>query len=136
MKASNLKFYKSLFLTAAVYDLLLGIAFLFFTKSVFDSLGISEKLPEFDGYLHLIGGFLFVIGIGYYLIYKGNLLKNRDLILVGALFKLAYFLVSLYYFYIGDIPHMLFFALFGVIDFIMFVLMFQCYNVLGKRIPD
>lgn len=133
MSESKLKYYKGLFLLAAVYDLVLGIIFTFFPKSMFDLVGIPEKLPEFTGYISLIGAFLFVIGVAYYLIFRGDLQKNRDLILVGVLYKLAYFSITFYYFAIGDIPHILFFALFGVVDLIMFILMVECYITLGKN---
>ena len=126
------KYYKILFLIAAVYDIFLGIVFIFFYKLAFKLLGISETLPEFGGYISLIGAFLFVIGVAYYLIYRGDLVKNRDLIMIGALYKLAYCAVAFFYFAIGEIPHVLFLWLFGVVDFIMFVLMMECFIFLGK----
>ncbi|OGS71092.1 MAG: hypothetical protein A3F91_10280 [Flavobacteria bacterium RIFCSPLOWO2_12_FULL_35_11] len=135
MSESRLKYYKGLFLLVAVYDIILGIIFMFFTKSTFEFLGIPEKLPEFDGYLTLIGVYVLILGIAYYLIYKGDLQKNRDLILIGVLYKLGYCAVTFYYFIIGDIPHVLFLALFGVIDFIMFILMLECYYSIGKKEP-
>ena len=136
MSESKLKYYKGLFLFAAVYDLVLGIVFTFFSKSAFDLVGIPEKIPEFDGYLSLIGAFLFVIGVAYYLIFRGDLQKNRDLILVGVLYKLAYFTITFYYFAIDNIPHLIFFALFGVVDLIMFILMVECYITLRKEKHD
>ena len=126
------KYYKILFLIAAFYDIFLGIVFTFFYKLAFKLLGISETLPEFGGYISLIGAFLFVIGVAYYLIYRGDLVKNRDLIMIGALYKLAYCAVAFFYFAIGEIPHILFLCLFGVVDFIMFVLMMECFVFLGK----
>ncbi len=136
MSESKLKYYKVLFLFAAVYDLVLGIIFTFFPKSAFDLVGIPEKLPEFDGYISLIGAFLFVIGVAYYLISRGDLQKNRDLILVGVLYKLAYFSITFYYFAIGNIPHIIFFGLFGVVDLIMFILMAECYIMIIKKAHD
>lgn len=133
MSEAKIKYYKGLFLTAAVYDLILGVVFTFFTTLAFDMLGIAEKLPEFVGYLTLIGAFLFIIGVAYYLIYRGDLKKNRDLILIGVLYKFGYCTITLYYFLLGDLPHILFLALFGVIDFIMFILMLECYIALGKK---
>lgn len=133
MEASRLKYYKGLFLLVAVYDIILGIIFMFFAKSTFKLLGIPEKFPEYDGYLTLIGVYVLILGVAYYLIYKGDLQKNRDLILIGVLYKLGYCAVTFYYFIIGNIPHILFLALFGVIDFIMFLLMLECYNTIGKE---
>lgn len=133
MTESRLKYYKVLFLLVAVYDLILGIVFMFFSKSTFELLGIPEKLPEFDGYLTLIGVYVLILGVAYYLIYRGDLYKNRDLILIGVLYKLGYCAVTFYYFIIGDIPHILFLGLFGVIDLIMFILMAECYLTVSKK---
>jgi hypothetical protein len=68
MNELRLKYYKVLFLIASIYDIPLGIVFTFFYKFAFELLGISETLPKFGGYLSLIGAFLFVIGVAYYLI--------------------------------------------------------------------
>lgn len=132
MNKSRIKYYKTLFLIASVYDILLGIVFTLFYRSAFAFLMISDTLPKFGGYLSLIGAFLFVIGIAYYLIYRGDLIKNRDLIFVGLLYKLAYSATAFFYFAIGQVPHMLFVSLFGVIDLIMFLLMTECYIFLSK----
>jgi hypothetical protein len=132
MNKSRIKYYKTLFLIASVYDILLGIVFTLFYRSAFAFLKISDTLPKFGGYLSLIGAFLFVIGIAYYLIYRGDLIKNRDLIFVGLLYKLAYSATAFFYFAIGQVPHMLFVSLFGVIDLIMFLLMTECYIFLSK----
>jgi hypothetical protein len=132
MNEKRLKYYKALFLITAIYDAVLGIVFMFFYKFAFDLLNIPEYMPEFGGYLSLIGAFLFVIGVAYYLIYRGDLKTNRDLIAVGALYKLAYCATTFFYLAIGQIPHMIFVGLFGVIDLIMFVLMAECFAFLGK----
>lgn len=136
MNELRVKYYKVLFLIASIYDFFLGIIFMFFYKFAFELLGISEALPEFGGYLTLIGAFLFVIGVAYYLIYCGDLIKNRDLIMVGALYKLAYCTTAFFYFAIGEIPHMLFLSLFGVVDLIMFALMAECFIFLRKMNRD
>lgn len=136
MTETRAKYYKMLFLISSVYDILLGIIFIFFYKAVFELLKISGKLPQFGGYLSLIGAFLFVIGVAYYLIYQGDLIKNRDLILVGVLYKLAYCSTTFFYFAIGQVPHMLFVSLFGVIDFLMFFLMAECYVFIIKINKD
>ena len=68
------------------------------------ALGIEDKLPEQTSFLSLIAAFLFVIGIAYVFIARGNLVRNRDLIAVGALYKLAYFSVALWYLIGGVSP--------------------------------
>lgn len=136
MNALRKKYYRGLFLIAAIYDIILGIVFTFFYRDAFEFIGISEKLPEFGAYLSLIGAFLFVIGVAYYLIYRGDLQKNRDLILIGALYKLAYCAIVFFYFAIGEVPHMIFLSLFGVVDLIMFILMVECFIFLRKISRD
>jgi formate/nitrite transporter FocA (FNT family) len=132
MNPKREKFYRALFLIATVYDASLGIIFTFFYRLPFEILGIADKLPESGSYLSLIGAFLFVIGVAYYLLYRGDLFRNRDLVTVGALYKLAYCLIVVYYAAIGEIPHMIFVLLFGVCDLIFFVLMLECRLYLQK----
>jgi hypothetical protein len=126
MNPAREKYYKGVFLVAAVYDILLGIIFTFFHDAAFRTLGIPEKLPEFRGYLALLGAFLFVIGCAYWLICLGDLRRNRDLITVGALYKLAYSAIAFYYFAVGNVPHLIFVAVFGAADLVFFVMMAEC----------
>lgn len=72
MTPTRRRFYKGLFLVAAIYDIDLGITFTFFSGPAFEMLGTREEMPE-GGYLPLIGAFLFVIGTAYVLIYRGDL---------------------------------------------------------------
>ena|ERR1700690_3115968 len=133
MSPAKEKYYRSLFMIAAVYDLLLGITFTFFPARAFAALGIGEKLPAFGGYLTLLGVFVLVIGIAYFLIARGDLRRNTDLILVGTLYKLAYSGTAFYYWSQGNLPHIAFAALFGVADAVFFVLMVECYRSLKKE---
>ena len=132
MSPTREKYYRGLFLTSAIYDGLLGIVFTFFHVRAFEALGIREKLPQFGGYLSLLGAFVFVIGVAYYLISLGDLRQNLDLILIGVLYKLAYCTTVFYYALIGNVPHLIFVALFGGADLIFFVLMAECYVFLRK----
>jgi hypothetical protein len=127
MKPAKEKYYRGLFTIAAFYDLLLGLTFTFFPERAFAVLGISEKLPAFGGYITLLGAFVLVIGVAYALISRGDLLRNADLIFIGALYKLAYSATSFYYWAIGSLPHVVFGALFGVADAVFFFLMAECY---------
>ncbi len=103
-------------------------------RRAFAALGISEKLPVFGGYLALLGAFVFVIGVAYALISRGDLLRNADLIFIGALYKLAYSATAFYYWAAGSLPHVVFGALFGVVDAIFFVLMAECWLGLRKAL--
>jgi uncharacterized membrane protein HdeD (DUF308 family) len=134
MNPAREKFYRGLFNLAAVYDVLLGITFTFFPARAFAVLGISDKLPAFGGYLTLLGAFVLVIGVAYFLIARGDLRRNADLILVGTLYKLAYAGTAFYYWSQGSLPHVAFAALFGVADAVFFILMAECYWSLEKKI--
>lgn len=134
MSAVRERFYRWLFATTAVYDLVLGVVFLFFGRWAFDVLDIEEKYPE-GGFIQLIGGFVLVLGIAYALIWRGDLQRNLDLIAVGALYKLAYTGVGLWIAIFDEVPHMLFVWAFGVADAVFFVLMLECFLFLrGHRI--
>ena len=132
MSPSRLRYYRALYLTGAVYDTLLGIVFLFFGRWAFDTLDIAEKYPE-GGFLQLIGAFVLVLGIGYFLIYRGDLTRNRDLIAVGALYKLAYTGVGVCIAIFDEVPHWIFLAAFGVADALFLVLMAECWLYLRKH---
>lgn len=130
MDPSRERYYRGLFLVAAIYDIVLGIAFTFFYNPVFDMLDVT---PPESGYIPLLGAFFIVIGIAYYLIWRGDLRRNRDMILVGTLYKLAYSAVALLYWAIGDVPHVAFAAVFGIADLIFFALMLECWLHLGRE---
>ena len=134
MNPAREKYYRGLFNLAAIYDVLLGITFTFFPARAFVVLGISDKLPAFGGYLTLLGAFVLVIGVAYFLIARGDLRQNADLILVGTLYKLAYAGTAFYYWSQGSLPHVAFAALFGVADAVFFILMAECYWSLEKKI--
>jgi len=134
MKPAREKYYRGLFAIAGVYDVLLGVTFTFFPAPAFAALDISDKLPAFGGYLTLLGAFVLVIGIAYFLIARGDLRRNADLILVGALYKLAYAATAFYYWWAGNLPHVAFAVLFGVADAVFFALIAECWLCLKRGI--
>lgn len=122
-------YYKGLFLTAAFYDFILGILFLFFYKPFFNALSIS--LPPNPSYLSLSAAFVFVIGIAYFIIYK-DINTNRGLVVVGTIFKFAYVAVGLFYLAIHMVPHMVFILL-ALFDAIFGILFIEFLNSTKKR---
>jgi len=120
------KYYRTLFAASAVYDIILGIAFAFFGARIFNVLGIGDKLPAFGGYLTLPGAFVIVIGIACLLIACGDLRRNADLVLVCALYKLAYAATVFYYWWATGLPHVAF-GIFAVADAVFFLLMMECF---------
>lgn len=132
MSPARERWYRTLFWVAAVYDLVLGIVFLFFYRPAFSVLGIEDALPEYTSFLSLIAVFLLVIGIAYVFIARGDLVRNRDLIAVGALYKLAYFSVALWYLIGGVYPHIVFFVVFGLADLAFFIGIVECWIHVGR----
>jgi hypothetical protein len=127
MSADRERWYRILYWVAAIYDLTLGVVFLFFYRPAFEWLGIEDRLPEYTSFLSLIAAFLFVIGVAYVFVARGDLARNRDLIAVGALYKLAYFSVALWYLVGGVYPHIVFFVVFGIADLAFLVAMTECW---------
>ncbi len=134
MNPAKEKYYRTLFSIAAIYDIVLGNAFTFFRHQVFGALGISDKLPAFGGYLTLLGVFVLVLGVAYALIARGDLRRNQDLILVGAVYKAAYATTAFYYWAHGNLPHVAFGAVFGVADAVFLVLMAECWLCLKRGV--
>jgi hypothetical protein len=134
MTESRRRYYRGLYGVAAVYDTVLGVIFLFFATWAFESMDIIEAYPV-EGYIQLIGAFVLVLGIGYFLIWRGDLWQNRDLVLVGALYKLAYSGVAFYLTATSEVPHWLFVWGFGVADAVFLVLMLECLYYLYRHRP-
>lgn len=132
MNASRERYYRGLFAVAAIYDLVLGVVFLFFGRWAFDLLDIEEKYPE-GGFVQLIGAFVLVLGVAYYLIWRHDLWRNRDLVAIGALYKLAYSGVGLWVAIFDEAPHVLFIWGFGVADAVFLVLMAECLRYLYQH---
>jgi Na+-driven multidrug efflux pump len=127
------RWYRSLFWVAAAYDIALGVTFLFFSHQVFDWLDIEPAHPKHTSYISLIAVFLFVIGVAYALIARGDFYRNKDLITVGILYKLAYFSVALWYLLDGVYPHIIFFWVFGVADLVFAAAMLECRIYVGRH---
>ena len=118
----NERFYRVVFLVAALWDLILGFVFFVFLRTIFSTLG--TQVPENTSYAHLSAAFVFVQGLGYYYVYR-NLRRNADIVRVGLVYKIVYTGVAFYYWAIGESPHLVFTA-FGFVDLI-FIALFLLY---------
>ena len=125
----TLSFFKTFFLVAALYDVVLGAIFFFFYGPIFDLLNVA--LPDNTSYLHLTAGFVFVQGIGYWFVYR-NMLRNVDLVKLGVTYKGIYSLVAVYYLAIGELPDAVF-AWFAVFD-VLFLLGFVQFLMLARPV--
>jgi hypothetical protein len=105
------------FLVAAVYDIVLGLAFFFFGTAMFDWLGMA--LPPHISWFQLPAVFVFVQGVSYAFVWADPL-NNLGLVRVGVIYKAGYSALAAYYLLTDQIPAM-FFAWFGLFDLLFLI---------------
>jgi hypothetical protein len=104
--------WRAFFLVAAVYDILLGLAFLLAGESILDA--IEMDLPPHIAYIQLAAIFIVVQGFSYLLVYLYPL-ANRGIVWVGVAYKASYSALAFWYLAIGQLPSM-FFVPWAIID--------------------
>jgi hypothetical protein len=104
--------WRSFFLVAAIYDLVLGLGFFVLYDPIFSALGIA--LPNNTSYIHLTAAFVFVQGIGYWFVYQAPE-ENLGIVKLGVVYKAVFSTLSFYYLAIGELLHPVF-LVFGVLD--------------------
>lgn len=111
---------RALFVVAAAYDIILGIAFFFLHGPIFAALAIP--LPTNTSYIHITAAFVFVQGVGYWLVAR-DLARNHDLVRLGVIYKAMYVTVALYELALGQLISdvFLWFAIFDLVFLMLFV---------------
>jgi len=94
---------RPLFVVAGAYDFLLGVAFLLAFAPIYRYFGIT--LPNHPGYVQFGAAVVLIFGIGFWFVARAPR-RNRDLITLGILLKLAYAGIVLAYFFRREIPNM------------------------------
>lgn len=94
MNKQNL--FRLYFLFIGIYDVVLGLGFVLFYKSIYQFVGAT--LPNHPGYIYVPALFLASGGIGEFMIAK-NPLKNIDLVAVRLLMKVSFAAVVFYYYF-------------------------------------
>jgi len=122
--------YKTFFFAAAVYDIVLGVAFFLLYDPLFSALGIA--LPNNTSYIHLTAAFVFVQGVGYWFVFQDPD-GNRGIVKVGIIYKLAFSGLAAYYWAIGQLLHPVF-GVFGLLD-LLFLIGFVMF-LQGRRSPQ
>lgn len=89
------------FVAAGLYDFVLGAAFLLFFKPLYRFLEIPP--PNHDGYVQWGAAVVAIFGIAFWLVATAPQ-RNRDIIRLGVLFKIAYAAIVLEHFFFGSIP--------------------------------
>jgi hypothetical protein len=109
--------WRTFFLIAALYDMLLGIGFFFLFDPIFAALGIP--LPNNTSYIHLTAAFVFVQGLGYWFVYQ-DMNSNPGIVKLGIVYKAVFAGLGFYYLAIGQLLHPIF-LLFAVADAVFLV---------------
>ena len=111
---------RTLFVVAAAYDLVLGIAFFFAYGPIFTTLAIP--IPPNTSYIHITAAFVFVQGVGYWLVAR-DLARNHDLVRLGVIYKGIYVAVAVYELALGQLISdvFLWFAAFDFVFLLLFV---------------
>ena len=92
-----------LFVIAAIYDLVLGMAFLLAHHAIYRRFNIS--LPNHPAYVQFSAAMVAIFGLGFWFVAQDPE-RNRDLIKLGVLMKLAYSMIVLYYWFQTAVPVM------------------------------
>ena len=92
---------KKLFVIAALYDFILGVIFLVAWKQVYNYFGVT--LPNHAGYVQFGAALVAIFGVGFWFVAQ-NPERNRDIIKMGILLKLAYSGVVLGHHLFGVVP--------------------------------
>jgi hypothetical protein len=91
---------KALFYVAALYDGVLGLAFLFAAPAVFELVGLPPL--EHYGYIHFAAALLIVFALMFLSVARDPR-AHRDLIVYGMLLKLSYCSIVFYHWSAGGI---------------------------------
>lgn len=120
-----------LFVIAAIYDGLLGIAFLFLSNRVFDWVNVTP--PNHLGYVQFPAALLIIFAIMFTAIAM-NPIRNRNLIPYGMLLKLSYCGVVFFHWFTAGIPNI--WKPFCIADLIFLVLFVFAWNAIGKETAE
>jgi hypothetical protein len=90
-----------LFILAAVYDFGLGVVVLTMHPAIFTYFGVTP--PNHAGYVELPAALIAIFGVGFWLVARDPW-RNRDIIKLGILVKLAYAGIVLGYAARGAMP--------------------------------
>ncbi|MHB9025362.1 MAG: hypothetical protein ACYC7E_14535 [Armatimonadota bacterium] len=120
-----------LFAIAAVYDGLLGLAFLVAWRDLFGWFNVT--LPNHPGYVQFPGLLLIIFGLMFLAVAR-NPIANRNLIPYGILLKVAYCGVIFYHQFTAGIPGM--WLPFAWIDLAFLILFFWAYAALAEKTQE
>lgn len=109
--------WRTFFLVAAIYDIVLGVGFFLLYAPLFSALGI--ELPNNTSYIHLTAAFVFTQGLGYWFVYQDPT-ANAGIVKLGIVYKAIFSGLAFYYLAIGELLHPAF-LVFGVADLLFLI---------------
>lgn len=118
---------KTLFMLAALYDLVLGVVFGLFYQPVYNSFGVA--LPNHAGYIQLAAAYIFLFGIAFLWVWRDPQ-ANRPLITLGMLMKLAFCVIAFGHLIVDSIP--VFYIPFAILDVVFLVLFWMANSAVKK----
>ena len=111
------------FVIAGLYDLVIGVVFLFAGASIFEAAAVPA--PNHWAYIQFASLLLIVFGTMFFTI-AADPIAHRNLIPFGMLLKLSYTGLVAYYWVTAECPML--FKPFAIIDGIMFFLFLLAYT--------
>ena len=126
------KMIKPLYIVAAIYDAVLGIAFLFAADAVFEQFMPEIEMPYHPGYIQFPAALLLVFALMYFAIAR-NPVRNRNLILYGILLKVSYCSIILWHWTSGELQAWIW-KPFCIFDIIFLVLFVYTWRATGKSV--
>lgn len=117
-----------LFIVAAIYDGLLGAAFLFASGALFQRCGVTP--PNHPGYVHFPAALLLVFAAMFVAI-AIHPVRNRNLIPYGVLLKVSYCGVVMFHWFTAGIPGM--WKPFCIADLVFLILFAWAWTVLRNE---
>jgi hypothetical protein len=116
------------FYISALYDGVLGVAFLFAAPALFDWFGVTP--PNHFGYVHFPGALLITFAL-LFLAVARNPVANRNLIPYGIMLKVSYSGVVFYHWISAGIPGM--WKPFAWADLVFLALFIVAYKALKPK---
>ena len=118
----------ALFIVAAIYDGLLGAAFLFASSALYQWFAVTP--PNHPGYVQFPAALLIVFAVMFMAIAM-NPVRNRNLIPYGIMLKVSYCGVVLFHWYTAGLPGM--WKPFCIFDLVFLIVFAWAWTVLRKE---
>ena len=127
------KYYKKLFLSAAIWNWIVGLTLLmlsFINPNILPLFGVET--PPSLVFMQILFILVIVFGIGLFIVYQ-DLDKNKGIVIMSIIEKVSFFVVFLIYFILGDVNFLV--LLLNFIDLIFGILFIE-FIINTKSLKD